>query len=120
MQDMLSLMNIIPMLIVALILVVVLSWILQISTKIICGEAIEFLDAFKTALIGVLISIGVGYVMPESFLLDLLITYAIWSLLIAMFVGLPITQTLLVAAVLKIIQLALAFVLAAIVALMSS
>lgn len=118
---MLSLMNIIPLLIAGLIAVVVLSWILQVSTRIICGDAIEFGDAFKAALIGVFLGIGLDLIMPanaQGFLMDLLISYAVWAVVILLIVGLTFVQSLLVAVVMKVLQLGLWLVLMAIIASM--
>jgi len=112
---MLSAMNIIPLIIIGLIGAVCLSWILQIATRIVCKEAIDFGDAFKVSLVGMALGIGVGF-LDLGYLPDFLITYAIWVGLIMVMVGLGFVQSLLVALVMKVLQLVIAFVLVAILA----
>jgi hypothetical protein len=110
----LYLMLIIPLLIGGLISVVILSWILQVSTRIICGDAIAFGDAFKVALVGVFVGIGVSFIPlaegAQGYVIGTLISFAVWTLAIFIMVGLSFVQSLLVAAVLKVLHLVLSLI----------
>ena len=115
---MLSAMNIIPLIIGALLASVFLAWILQIATRIVCKDAIDFGDAFKVAIVGVALSVCLGF-LNLGYLPDLLISYAIWVVLVMVMVGLSAVQSLLVALALKVIQFVIQIILVAIITAMS-
>ena len=85
-----------------LLVALVLASFLQIASRIVCGESVEFGDAYKTAFCGMMLSWilsrlinSPGFEIPLP--VELGIVYVIWVVMIQLIIGLAFLRTLLVA-----------------------
>ena len=98
------------LIVAAVLTALVVAWVLQLASKIVCGEAIHYGDAFKTAFMYEVLTKGIAFGLNAVFeggpnwILGLAISYLVWSVLIMVVVGLTIKQSFVVAAVLVVLR----------------
>lgn len=89
----------------ALVLASIAAFVLQLASKIICGESVEYSDAFKVSFIALIMSRIINWAGPELLgtSVDWWVTpiakYLVWSILIAVVIGLTVGRSFLVALV---------------------
>lgn len=113
------------LIVAAVLTALVIAWGLQLASKIVCGEAIQYGDAFKTAVMYEVLSVGIAFGLNAVFeggpgwILELAISYLVWSVLIMVVVGLAIKQSFVVAAVLVVLRLLISWGLLALLLLLT-
>ena len=89
----------------ALVVACIAAFVLQLASKIICGESVEYGDAFKASFIALIasqiISWGILELLGTSadWWVTQIAQYLVWSIVIAVVIGLTVGRSLLVALV---------------------
>ena len=89
----------------ALVLASIAAFVLQLASKIICGESVEYGDAFKVSFIALIMSRIINWGVPKllgtsaDWWVTQIAQYLVWSILIAVVIGLTVGRSFLVALV---------------------
>jgi hypothetical protein len=99
----------------ALFVACIAAFVLQLASKIICGESVEYGDAFKASFIALIASQIISWGIPEllgtstDWWLTPIAKYLVWSIVIAVVIGLTVGRSFLVALVMWGLGLLLGF-----------
>ena len=101
----------------------IFALIIQLASKIMFKEAVEYVDAFKTSLLGMILGMVAGMgvdAMKTDFnlLIELGVQFAIWTFAIMVFIGLDLIKSLILALLSLVISYGLVMVIGLILGVM--